>query len=384
MPNKIIFDHEEIKRRKNTPDLSGKQLLCLGMENIEDENKILHQILAASSDPILITTKDVKIIFANPAWEKLTGYTLEEVRGKNPKLMQSGKTPKSIYKKLWKALLKKQSFSCEEVINKRKDGSTYQIHCSIFPVIIDGEVTHYVQIQYDITKKKRLDKLKSEFLSVVSHELKTPITVLKLFTQSKLATSQKTNTATLTTKELDLFNREFTRLTNLINDMLDNARIETGKMRMRFEPFNLTELTQETIEKISVIAKNYTFVFEETQSCIVCADKQRIEQVLLNLLSNAIKYSPKESTIEIRLAKNNSHVVISIKDEGVGIPKKERKTIFDKFYQVRRQDGFGLGLYISKEIIKRHKGKIWVEAKSEKGSAFFFTLPLVHSQQLKI
>jgi signal transduction histidine kinase len=183
---------------------------------------------------------------------------------------------------------------------------------------------------------------------------------------------------TLTEKDLSLLNQECDRLTDLINDMLDSSRIETGKLNMNFEVFDLTELTQSTVEKIRIVTKDHKLIFDSTPKYEVIGDKDRVEQVLINLLTNAIKYSAQKSEIAINITKQNSQVYVSVKDKGKGIPKKAHKAIFDKFYQLQRRDGFGLGLYISKEIIKHHKGKIWVESIVGKGSTFYFSLPLTN------
>lgn len=125
------------------------------------EKNVLDQILASSVDPILITTKDAKIIYVNRAWEKLTGYKAEEVIGKNPKLLQSGKTSRVIYTKMWNALTRGRTFSTDKVIDKKKSGAEYQVQSNIYPVFKNGEIYLYVQRQLDITAEKRLEKAKS-------------------------------------------------------------------------------------------------------------------------------------------------------------------------------------------------------------------------------
>lgn len=344
----------------------------------EDENKMLRQILSSSTDPILITSRDVTIFYVNPAWEKLTGYSFNEVKGKSPNILKSGKTPRSIYRKMWQALSQNQSFTTEEVIDKRKDGSLYQIHSSIFPVLKENNVAYYVQIHHDITKRKHIDEMKAQFLSVISHELKTPITVLKLFTQARIARAQKTGSVFLTSEELKGFDRELTRLTNLINDMLDSSRIETGRMHLNIEYVNLNELIESTLENARELSKEHRIVFKDFQECMIFVDRERLKQVFLNLLTNAIKYSPQGTEIVIRTKKNKKNITVTVEDFGIGIHKNERKAIFDKFYQVEKHatTGFGLGLYISSEIIKQHRGKMWVKSAVGKGSTFFFTLPL--------
>lgn len=346
---------------------------------VEDELSNIRYILAASSDPILITDPDAKIIYVNPAWEKLTGYFIDEVIGNNPKILQSGKTPRVVFKKMWQALSKNLPFSTEEVIDKRKDGTEYQIYSAYFPVTKNGRTLYYVQIQHDITERKKLEDLKGQFLSMAAHELKTPITTLKLLSQAHLAKYKKFGADQISNEELELMNKELNRLVRLIDDVLDDARIENGKLNLKLEVIDLNELTKNVVTKMSQIATNHKIIFSGSPKLPAIADEQRIEQVLINLITNAIRYSKPNSRIEVSLKQVKNQIRIAVKDYGVGISPDKFTSIFERFYQVNNHSntGFGLGLYISKEIIDAHKGKIWVESEINTGSIFYFSIPLL-------
>lgn len=353
--------------------------LHLELISLEEENRTLRQILASSSDPIIITTNEPKIIYVNLAWEKLTGYSFEEVIGKNPRFLQSGKTPRYVYKKMWKTLLLGQTFTSEKVINKKKNGNEYQIRSNIYPVLQNGKAIYYVQLQHNITSIKRLEELQKELLSAAAHELKTPITVLKLLTQSHIYKAQKQGNDSISINELKMIDKEIDRFIRIINDMLDSSRFETGKLLMNYEQVNVGQLIISIVEKIQIYTKTHNIVYaHKIKDIFVVADPQRLEQVLLNLLSNAIKYSPEDSQITVSLINDDKKITVSVQDEGIGIPKSKQKLIFDRYYQVKtkKRQGFGLGLYISKEIIKQHHGKLWVESNGKKGSLFLFSLPL--------
>lgn len=375
-----LFESEYQERMLQPVEITSATMNQLSHEllAVEQENTLLRLILASSSDPILITDRHTNIIYVNPSWEKLTGYTFAEVKDKNPRILQSGKTPQKVYNELWEALNNNQSYTTEETIDKRKDGSEYQIHSTFFSVQKDGIVFNYVQIQHDITQRKQLEDMRKGFLNIAAHELKTPITVLKLISQVHIQKAKKGKKTVINLDELEFLDQELDRLTRLIDDILDSSRFETGKMFLQVELINMTKLIHETISEIKKYSRNHAFLVSEMpKELIVNADQNRIRQVLLNLLSNAAKYSSPKTKITVAAKKITKYVVVSVEDEGSGIAKEKQKYIFDKYYQVKEKEakGFGLGLYISKDIIKRHKGKIWVESEIGKGSIFSFSLP---------
>ena len=166
----------------------------------------------------------------------------------------------------------------------------------------------------------------------------------------------------------------------LVADLLDVSRLQTGKLLFNKEAFDLDTLLFETIEQLQGTTK-HVIVYKGKEKLLVEGDKFRIYQVLTNLLTNALKYSGESTQIQVRLQKVAGKAVISVKDFGIGIEKDQQKKIFERLYQVmddteKTFPGFGMGLYISKEIVKRHKGSIWVESEKGKGSTFYFSIPI--------
>jgi len=241
-----------------------------------------------------------------------------------------------------------------------------------------------------IIQLKKLDKIKSNFLSVTSHELRTPMSVIKGYIQMML----KGNLGTISNeqkKALDIVLRHSNRLDALIQDILDISRLESGTMKFVPERTSVKNMVEQTIETIQSIAdiKNIKISIsleENTPDLII--DQERVKQVIVNLLNNAIKFSCEGSIITIFVRKTKDYVLFEIQDFGRGIPKDKQDKIFEIFYQAdserdRKFGGVGLGLAISRGIILAHGGNIWVESEPGKGSTFRLTLPITPVQDLE-
>jgi signal transduction histidine kinase len=217
---------------------------------------------------------------------------------------------------------------------------------------------------------------KDEFIGIASHELKTPLTTIKGYIELLNAMEEREPNKQFVQKALNNTNK----LESLIKDLLDVSKIQSGQLKLNKEKFDLDALLDETLSSFQMV--NNTHVVNREGNFnhqFIHADKQRLEQVLFNLLSNAVKYSPGKTKIIVYSNLTPSSVIIEVKDFGMGIPKEELENIFERFYRTkdvtRHIAGFGLGLYICRDIISRHGGKIWAEA-AEKGAIFFISLPI--------
>ncbi|HTI58556.1 PAS domain-containing sensor histidine kinase [Mucilaginibacter sp.] len=232
----------------------------------------------------------------------------------------------------------------------------------------------------DVTESKRDEERKNDFIAMASHELKTPLTSLKAYIQLlevKLSASPDPFVASSLTKALNQVNK----MTTLIHGFLDLSKIEPGKLHLKKNIFDINKLVQDVIAENRVIAGTHSLKFTPHCEVKVNADREKIGQVISNYISNAIKYSPKGSTIALTTEIIENHVSVSVADQGIGIKPKDQEKIFQRFYRVEDDDmkhiaGFGIGLYLSSEIIHRHKGQISVQSEEGKGSVFSFTLPL--------
>jgi two-component system CheB/CheR fusion protein len=221
---------------------------------------------------------------------------------------------------------------------------------------------------------------KDEFISIASHELKTPITSLKAALQIIERASAKGDTIQAVDSFIQKALKQVDKLTDLIKDLLDVTKIQSGKLVLRKTKFSLDELVKECVEEQQNSLATHKLIVESDTGIIVNADKNRIEQVLVNLISNAIKYSPDANKVIISVTHSDHVVKVSVTDLGIGIPKDKLPLIFDRFYRVddgsQRYAGLGLGLYISAEIIQRHGGHISIESTLGKGSTFWFVIPV--------
>ncbi|MDP9078632.1 MAG: PAS domain S-box protein [Bacteroidota bacterium] len=225
---------------------------------------------------------------------------------------------------------------------------------------------------------KKLNEKKDEFIGLASHELKTPVTSLSGYLQiiNRRLPADDVNKGFIE-KALSQINK----LSDLISDLLDVSKIETGQLPFSFTSFDLAQLLHEVTEVMQYSTKTHRLVLNPgADKLMVTADKQRIEQVIINLLSNAVKYSPGADLVNISVSMADNKAVVAVQDFGLGISKEQQERIFTRFYRVEDMathiSGLGIGLFISKEIISRHKGRLWVESEQGNGSTFFFEIPL--------
>lgn len=234
-------------------------------------------------------------------------------------------------------------------------------------------------------ERKRLEERKDEFISMASHELKTPITTIKGYTQILNQLLKDGSGSVAKYKRLLTFvgkmDEQLNRLTELVNDLLDVSKIQAGKLQLKKEKVDINDLTKDVVSDIQMISQNHQIIFKKnTDNSKVLADKHLIAEVLINLISNAIKYSPKADKVIVQTKKESGSLVVSVQDFGIGISEKDQAKIFERFFQASNKiresfSGLGLGLYICSEIISRHKGTIWVNSIKGKGSTISFSLP---------
>ncbi|WP_345954816.1 PAS domain-containing sensor histidine kinase [Mucilaginibacter sp. PAMB04168] len=247
----------------------------------------------------------------------------------------------------------------------------------------NGKVIKWFGTNMDIHEQKVAEKQKDEFLSIASHELKTPLTSVKAFLQlGQKMIAPDTKAYSFVSKA----SSQLIRLESLISDLLDVSKINAGKMVYNLEPFEFGAALREAVESVQQANEKHQIIIEHNDDVVYDGDRLRIEQVINNFLVNAIKYSPDADKIVVRSEVQQNNIVVSVQDFGIGIAAENLTRLFDRYYRVdntsMRFQGLGLGLFISSEIIKRHNGSFWIESEPGKGSTFFFLLPISGKHEL--
>ncbi|GCE50810.1 PAS domain S-box-containing protein [Thermosporothrix hazakensis] len=321
-----------------------------------------------------------RIYWYNSRWYEYTGTTPEQVKDQGWEQVVDPQDLPAVRRRFHRALYEHEPF--EMVYSLRGADGTYRPFLTRMVPIRDAEgtIVQWFGTNTDITEQKRLERQKDEFLGIASHELKTPVTSIKAYTQLLERRFRKAGDerASELLKKMDM---QLNKLTSLIADLLDVTRIESGKLLFHPAPFDYNSLIQEVIEEAQRTTTRHTILQELGPSVTLTGDRERIGQVLTNLLTNAIKYSPKADTIYVKTELKDNMVITSVLDFGIGIPAEKQQHLFQRFYRVEGETqmtypGLGLGLYISAEFVKRHHGTIWVQSEEGKGTTFSFSLPL--------
>jgi len=363
-----------------------KQRIDSLIENEADEKERLKAIIQQLPVGIVITDNKGKVVEGNKKLEKILGHGVKigRIAGKdtisefriNNKLLPPSQTP------LAKALATGKTIVRRNIVHEQNDGkkSYLQVQASIIRNK-KGRVIAAASIINDVSRQKEEEKRKDDFVNMASHELKTPITSMKLYIDTLAHLLKDKNQKAMKITQSLKFQTD--RLQALVSDLLDVSRIQTGKLIFNKEIFQIDKLIEDIVDAMQGMSKHEIVYQKGKFPFTVNADRFRIYQVLANLINNALKYSPQDQKIHISAKKTNGRVIVRVEDHGIGISKENQKRIFDRLYQVTDKKaktfpGLGLGLYISKEIIKRHNGRMWVESEKDKGSTFYFTLPRVY------
>ncbi len=391
---KVLSQTKDLIAQRESLIQQQKRMVKL-LNNLEDEKEKSDELaqdlmkfqlaVANASDHIIITDPEGSIIYANEAVHKITGFSPDEIIGQKAgsKSNWGGLMSQAFYEKFWKTIkIKKKPFS-GEVINHHKDGTQYTVYATVSPVLNNkGEIVFYTGIERDITKEKEIDRAKSEFVSLASHQLRTPLSAINWYTEmlldgdaGELNEQQKTYLT-----EIYKGNK---RMVDLVTSLLNVSRLEMQSFSIEPVPTNLVDLAEEALKELTqlIVIKNLSVNKEYGRLPLVKVDKKLMFIIFQNLLSNAVKYTPDGGKISISIKKGLKHFVIEIQDTGMGIPKEQQEHVFEKLFRADNAkelvtEGTGLGLYIVKSILDKAKGKIAFTSEKDKGTTFTVKIPL--------
>ena len=359
---------------KNNPVVKDK-----ARQSEQDAKYYLAAIVESSQDSIVTIDLNRVITTWNKAAEHLYGYKADEVIGKSLEVVM---LPEDIAKLIENVnqISDEISVPIYETVRLHKNGKQADLQIALSPVRnLSGKVIGISTIARDITEAKLQEQLKDEFIAVASHELKTPVTSIKAYTEilvEKLQDSLDEMNFSMITK----LNHQIDRLIELIKTLLDTTKLAAGEVPLNIQAFDLGSMIEEQVEIIQSVSPKHQIHFEGEKGHTVLADRRLIGQVIVNFVSNAIKFSPNGGKIIVSSTKTLQGDKVSVQDFGVGIPDGLNHKIFERYFRVASPQrstipGVGLGLYITAKIIQHHGGKISVESKEGIGSTFAFELP---------
>jgi signal transduction histidine kinase len=383
--NRFHDDHARLLLTLASQTAVSFEKSMLYRATLEDKLRI-EAIINSIVDGIIVIDNRANLVLANPTIQKTLQVLPQDYGSPIDRLFARASLPLKFRESDLMTLLAKAieggKAERDELVLERDTPLYFQIFC--IPLNdLAGNNAGAILLLHDITEWARLDRLKSDFISIVSHELKTPLTSIRGFV--KLMKAERVGPITERQKHyLNIVETQTESLTKLINDLLDLSKIESGMIEVNLQPLALRELLEMVTVQMDSIAREKGIELSvqiPEDFPPVLADRDRLGQVIFNLLDNAIKFTESGGEVKIAASTFNGYCLIKISDTGLGIPATDLPYIFDKFYQVessltRQRGGTGLGLTISRQLVRAHGGDIWVNSSLGKGTTFFFTLKL--------
>ncbi len=361
-----------------------RQQLNLTLSEISNEKSKLETILKYMADGLIAVDLSGHIIHANPAAMNMLNITADDMENRHYDDIIKDYNDSLIFEKL-----RENSKGGGVADTFIYGGGTFAVRYDRFKDENAMDVG-IIMILQDITERQKLENMQMDFVANVSHELKTPLTTIKSYTETLL--TGQVDDAETQSQFLDIIATETDRMNRLVKDLLQLSRLDYKQEKWNKKESNLIALLKSVVTKVELTARNknqhLNLIFDDKQKIMTFIDKDRIEQVLMNVLSNAIKYTQEGGRVDIDALLSGRNAQLIIADNGIGIPEKELTRVFERFFRVdkarsRAMGGTGLGLAISKQIIEEHNGRIEIESKEGKGTRVIITLPLSHARGKK-
>lgn len=350
-------------------------------KRIEEQLRLQSVALVSAANAINITRDDGTIVWVNPAFTQLTGYSLEEAIGQNPRILKSGVHDQAFYENLWKTILSGKVWH-GETVNRRKDGSLYVEEQTIAPVQDEhGKITHFIAIKQDVTERRELERMRDDLTGMMVHDLRNPLGRIRL-AFDMISGMSGPLTGEEQQRMRQIVYQSVDQMLNLVNAILDISRLENGQMPLEYSLLDLRQVIRQTLESQGPLAepKGISLVSDLPPDLpLVQADARLVQRVMQNLTGNAVKFTLEGGRVQVKAWSDERQkaLLVSVSDSGPGIPPDERERIFQKFTTGRvAGSGSGLGLAFCKLAVEAHGGRIWVDSNQAEGASFIFSLPL--------
>ncbi|MEJ7559443.1 MAG: ATP-binding protein [Pedobacter sp.] len=359
-------------------DVTDKVVARKKLQRAEESLRLAMEAAGLGSFSINPATKEFKV---SPSMKTFFGVDSNESISFETAINQIHEDYRSmVVKNLEAVFTNNTKFDMEYPILGYSDGQTRWVRAVGRMQNVDGTEA-LTGVLNDITEKRKDEERKNDFIGMVSHELKTPLTSMRGYVQMLLLKMRKQDDE-FVVSSLEKTNTQIGKMTTMINGFLNVSRLESGKIHIDHKLFDLAQLVKETEEESLNTISSHKIIFAPVETTMVNADRDKIGQVINNLISNAVKYSVAGTTIYVACVTVGTRALISVRDEGMGIKPQDASKIFERYYRVEGTQmfsisGFGIGLYLCAEIIHRHEGEIWVDSDFGRGSTFSFSLPVV-------
>ena len=371
--------HAEQELRFNQDRMEAK--IAERTKGLKESQEYMASIIQTVRESLLVLDPKYRVITVNDHFLKTFKVSIEETENKLIYDLGNGQWDIPAFREMLENILPTNNPVEEfEVEHDFPHIGKKLMLLNAHRIELEGQYKDQILIAIeDITERKEIERRKDDFLSIASHELRTPLTTIKGYIQLM----DKLMPADTTPQFQTILNKtalHVDRLNNLIAELLDVSRIQTGNIELHKKPFDFDKMVNETVENLQAAAKTHRLELTGRTGAVYNGDESHIIQVINNLVSNAIKYSPEKEQIKIFLSIVGDYIKVSVTDQGLGIGIDEQSKIFDRFYRVneiqQKYPGMGIGLYVCQQIIKNHQGTLWVDSEKGKGSTFSFTLPL--------
>jgi PAS domain S-box-containing protein len=347
----------------------------------EERLRLQSAALESAATGVLITDINGVILWVNPAFTTITGFSAQEAIGKNPRILNSGTHDLQFFTQLWKTILAGQIWQ-HETINRRKDGRIYVEEQTIAPVRdASGQISHFISTKQDITQRKQLEELRDELMHTIVHDLRNPLTSMLASLDMLEYWREQLQLEKEPVQILQIARTSAWRMLGLVNTILDLYKLESGKMQLKREPLVLTPLVEQifriesplAIRREVLLLNNIPFDLP-----VLNLDQLLIGRVIQNLIDNALRYTPDGGNVEVSACYDPHQrvIILSVHDQGPGVPPEAQSRLFQKFVSSSKERGTGLGLAFCRLAVEAHNGRIWAESEPGQGTTFLVSLPL--------